>query len=379
VVSHHAVARNAAETARMRVVGALAGFAPSLAVIQVLVNSRDYRQPAVAVAVWLAVLGAAAWLVPRLRAGPLATGEAVAAITVAVAAVAAIGAAHRPDDDPASFDMAILGTAWLLALVVLSRPARVWIPGALLVYAVHSALLVADDGVNSLSLSQLEAAAYILVTILIAFAALRSTLATHATVSARRASLASRAAAERAAVAAIQQERQVRLRALEREALPLLRAIADGTLDPRAESVAHECAGHAAALRHSLTDGAPAEGMLVAALEQSLSSARAEGLLVTVQAIGGVRTPPPALARAILETLDAVLGALPPHHVLLTLIDSGDDAEIFLTFDALPPAMPGLARFGADMPAAAGWHAAVIAAESGGGCLEIAWRQDGGR
>ncbi len=379
MVSHHAVARNAAETGLMRVVGALAVLVPSLAVIQVLVNSRDYRQPALAIAVWLAVLGAAAWLVPRLRAGPLATGETVAAITVAVAAVAAIEVAHRPDHDPASFDMAILGTAWLLALVALSRPARVWIPGALLVYAVHAGLLVADDGVNSLSLSQLEAAGYILATMLITFAAIRSTLATHVTVSARRASLASSAAAERAAVAAIQQERQARLRALEREALPLLRAVADGSLDPSAESVTQECARHAAALRHSLTDGGPADDMLVSALAPSLSSARARGLLVTIQAIGEVRTPPPAVARAILATLDAMLAALAPHPVVLTLIGSGDGAEAYLTFDALPSSMPGLATFGAGLPAAAGWHAAVIAADNGGGCLEVAWHQDGGR
>src|SRR4051794_41927276 len=96
----------------MRVVAALAVLVPSLAVIQVLVNSRDYRQPAVAIAVWLAILGAAAWLVPRLRAGPLATGETVAAITVAVAAVAAVGAAPPPGGGPARLDMANFGAGW---------------------------------------------------------------------------------------------------------------------------------------------------------------------------------------------------------------------------------------------------------------------------
>jgi hypothetical protein len=379
VVSHHAVARNAAEAGLMRVVGVLAVLVPSLAVVQVLVNSTDYRQPIMAVAVWLAVLGAAAWLVPRLRTGPLTASETVAAITVAVAAVAAVGAAHRPSADLVSFDMAILGTAWLLALVALSHPPRVWIPGALLVYAVHGVLIVADDGVNSLSLSLLEAAGYILATILATFTAIRWTLATHVTMSARRASLASRAAAERAAVAAIQQERQVRLSALEREALPLLRAIADGTLDPGAEGVARECAQHAAALRDSLTDRPPADGMLVTELEPSLRSARARGMLVTVQDIGQVRTPPPPVTRAILATVSAVVGALASHHVLLTLLDSGGGAEAYLTFDASPPSTLDLAGFGAALPAAAGWHATVTATEDGGGCLEIAWREDGGR
>ena len=73
VVSHHEVARDTAEAGLMRMVGALAVILPSLALVQVLANSRDYRQPAVAVVVWLAVLGAGAWLVPRLRTGGLAT------------------------------------------------------------------------------------------------------------------------------------------------------------------------------------------------------------------------------------------------------------------------------------------------------------------
>lgn len=377
MVSHHTVARDAAETGLMRAVGALAVLFPCLAMVQVLVNSRDYRQPVAAIAVWLAVLGAAGWLVPRLRAGGLTTGQTVAAVAVAVAAVAAIGAAHRPNDSPASVDLAILGTAWLLVLVVLSGSPRVWIPGALLVFAVHSALLIGDDGLNPVSLSLLEVAGYILAAMLITFAAIRSTLAMHVTVAARRASLASRSAAERAAAAAIQHERQMRLSALEREALPLLRGIAGGTLDPSTGSVAQQCARHAAALRHSLTDRAPADGVLVAALEPTLRSARERGLMVTIQPIGEVRTPPPAVARAVLATVEAVVSALPPHQVLLTMVASGDDVELYLTFGVSPPTMPDLARFGVDLPAAACWHAAAVTAETGGGCLEIAWRRGG--
>ena len=94
-----------------------------------------------------------------------------------------------------------------------------------------ASLLIRGEGLNRLSLSELEAAGYIIAAILIAFAALRPTLAVHVSLAARRASLASRSAAERAAAAAIGQERQSRLAVLEKEALPLLRGIADGTLD----------------------------------------------------------------------------------------------------------------------------------------------------
>jgi hypothetical protein len=237
VVSHHEVARDTAEAGLMRLVRALSIVMPSVALVQVLVSPRDYRQPAAAIVVWLAVLGAGAWLVPRLRAGGLSAGglsagETVAAIAIAVAAVASIGAEHRAHGNPESVNLAILGTIWLLALVVMSQSARVWIPAALLVYTVRGAFLIRDGGLNSPGLSELAAAGYIVAAVLIAFAVLRLTLYLRVSMAARQTSLASRTAAERAAAAAIQEERQRRLAVLEREALPLLRGIADGTLDP---------------------------------------------------------------------------------------------------------------------------------------------------
>jgi hypothetical protein len=377
VVTHGKVARDTTEVGIMRMVGALAVIMPSVALIQVLANSRDYRQPAAAIVIWLAVLGAGVWLVPRSRTGGLAAGEAAAAIAVAVAAVAAIGTAHRTHGDPRSVDLAILGTVWLLVLVVMSRPARTWIPAALLVYAVQGALLIRDGGLSPLSLSELGAAGYIIAAVLIVFAALRPTLAMHASMAARQASLASRSAAERAAAAAIQQERRGRLAVLEKEALPLLRGIADGTLNPAEASVREKCARHAAVLRHSLTGGAPGAGGLVAGLEPALRAAAAQGLPVTVQTIGDPGTVQPPVARAVLTTMDAVISALPPHQVMLTVLASGDDVELYLTFGMSLRSTPDLTRFGRDLPAAARWHASVSATETGGGCLEVSWRKDG--
>jgi hypothetical protein len=376
-MTHHEVARDAAEVGLMRLVRALAVVLPSIAVIQVLANPGDYRQPAAAIAAWLAVLGAGAWLVPRLRTGGLDARETAAAIVIAVAAVAAIGAAHRAHGGPGSVDLAILGTAWLLALVVMSHPARVWIPASLLVFAVYGALLIRNGGLNPLSLSQLGAAGYIIVAVLIAFAALRPTLDVHVSMAARQASLASRSAAERAAAAAIQQERQSRLAVLEQEALPLLRGIADGTLDPTEPGVRERCARHAAVLRHSLTGSAPGGGGLVAGLEQVLRAAAAGEPPVPIQVIGDPGIPQPPVARAVLATVDAVIGALAPHQVTLTVLASGDDVELYLTFSAPLPISPDLTRFGLDLPASAGWHACVAATETGGGCLEVAWRKDG--
>ena len=438
-VTPHTVTRDIAQAGLVRMVGTVAVFPPCLAIIQVLATSHNYRQPVVAVVVWLAVLAAAAWLVPRLRDGGLSTGETTAAIAIAIGAVALIALARQPRAMPGSVDLAILGTVWLLVLVVVSRSALVWIPAALVVFAVHSALLVRNEGLNRLSLSELEAAGYISAAILITFAALRPTVAIHASMAARRSSLASKSAAERAAAAAIAQERRSRLAVLEKEALPLLRGIADGTLDATAADVRDSCARHAAALRHSLTGRPPGGRGLTGALEPTLRAARERGLLVDVQLIGDPGSPTAQLARAVRATVDAVLGALPAQQVTLTVLaeggddsndttgddstgdDSthgdesgspdntspdpsgpaangpaanhrdpsahdardddmkGNDVEMFLTFDAPGGDLPDLTRFGLDLPATARWHAAVSAADSGGGYLEVSWRRDGAR
>ena len=115
----------------------------------------------------------------------------------------------------------------------------------------------------------------------------------------------------------------------------------------------------------------------MAALEQALRAAAARGLPVTVQLIGDPGTPRPSVARAVLATVDAVLSALPPHQVMLTVVAAGDDVELYLTFSAPLRAVPDLTRFGLDVPAAARWHASVSATETGGGYLEVSWRKDG--
>lgn len=379
-VSPHTVTRDIAQAGLLRVIDTVAFVPPCLALVQVLANVHEYRLPAMAVAVWLAVLGSVAWLVPRMRGGGLSHGQTAAAIAIAIAAVAAVGLARQAHLMPGSVDLAVLGTIGLLVLVVVNRSARVWVPAALAVFAVHSVLLIGSEGLNRLSLSELEAAGYINAAILIMFAVMRPVLTIHVSMAGRRASLASKSAAERAAAAAIAQERQRRLAVLEREALPLLRGIADGTLDATAAEVSDRCARHAAALRHSLTGRAPGGGELTAGLEPALRAARERGLLVDVQLIGDPGTPPPRLARALLATVDAVLSALPPHQATLTVLgaDDADHAvELYLTFDQPPSSIPDLMQLAPvnDLPAAARWHASVSAATTGGGHLEVSWRK----
>lgn len=376
-MSHHEVVRDTTESGLRRMIGALAVIMPSAALIQVLANLGDYRQPAVAVAVWLAMFPAAFWLVPRIRAGGLSRGEAAAAILIALTAVAVIGWQHHAHDSAGSVDLAVLGTAWLPALVALSRPAWAWVPGALVIFAVHALLLVRDVGASPLNLAQLEAAGYILVVILVAFAALRPTLAVHTSMAARRALLASRSATKQAAAAAVLEDRQHRLARLEVEALPLLRSIAEGALDPTAPDVRERCARHAAVLRHSLTGRAPGTAGLVAGLQPALRAASARGLLVNLQVIGDPGNPAPDVAGAVLATVDAVISALPPQQVVLTVLGSGDDVELYLTFTEPLPVPSDLARFAPGRSAAVRWHAALTADQTGTGCLEISWRKGG--
>ncbi len=375
MLSHQEVVRDFTESGLLRMSSMLAAILPVAALIQVVATMGNYRQPAVACAIWIAMLAAAAWFVPRIRTGGLGSGEAAAAILITIAVVAAIGCEHRAYYPPASVDLAILGTAWLLALVALSHRGRVWIPAALIVFAVHAALLIRIAGINPLSLSQLEAAGYILTVMLGSFAVLRPTVAMHVSMIARRAALASRSVAERAAAAAVQEERRSRLALLEMEALPLLRGIAEGTLNPSAGAVRDRCARHAAELRHSLTDRVPGDGGLLAGLEPALRVASARGLLVEVQAIGDPGVPSPEVADSVLAAVDAVISELPPHQVMLTVLPSGDDSELYLTFSKPLRIAPDVAAFGRDVPAAAHWHAALTLDEAGSGCLEISWRR----
>lgn len=355
VSRHHGVVRDTTEFALLRMIGVLAVIFPLAALIQVLANLHAYRQPAVAVAVWLAMFPVGLWLVPRLRNDGLTKIESAAAMLIALAAVAVVGWEHRAHLAAGRVDLAVLGTAWLLALVTLSNPPWVWAPGALTVFALHAGLLVRAVGANRSSLTQLEAAAYILIAGLGAFAALRPAIALHTDIAARRALLASRSVAEQAAAAAVQEDRRHRLALLEAEALPLLRAIADGALSPAAGGVRERCAQHAAALRHSLTDRAPFTDGLMTALEPALTAGRARGLLVDTRVIGDPGIQTPQVARAVLAKVDAVLSRLPPQQVALTILATGDDVELYLTFGEPEGSGP--------------------ANETGTAVLEISWRK----
>jgi uncharacterized membrane protein (UPF0136 family) len=359
-----------------RVVGAITAVWQLAALVQVIAYLHDYRQPAVVIGVWLGLLAAAGWLIPRARAGGLTAAEAAAAIAIAVAAVALVGWERRLHGASGPVDWSVTGSGWLLALVAISRPPRAWICGAVLVFAAHAVFAIRVLGPTSLDLARLAVNAYTLVIILAVFAAVRPATAAYARLAARRAALVSQSAAERAAAAAVHADQAERLALLEAEALPLLRGIAGGTLAVTDREVARRCARYAATLRRALVDRAAEAGGLLADLAPVLNSARDRGTPAEVRLLGDPGSPARAVATATVAAVDAVLRALPPQPVTLTVLAAEEEVELFMTFGHAPGAMAGLDRLGQSVPAAAGWRAAVEIGDTGAGCLEVRW---GGR
>jgi hypothetical protein len=251
-----------------------------------------------------------------------------------------------------------------------------WVSGAMCVFAAHAVFVIRVLGVAPVGLAQLAAAAFILVVIMVVFAALRPTARTQARVAAHRAELSSRSAAGRAASAAVHEDRRRRLALLEADVLPLLRGIADGTLNPADHQVRERCARHAAALRRALVDQVPNAAGLLAELEPALRAARERGLPLEIQVVGDPGHPGREVARALLAAVHSLMTVLPPQPVVLTVLASGRDTELYVTFERPPLAVPDLAELGRDVAATACWQGTVEVSDTGAGCLEVRWRND---
>jgi hypothetical protein len=234
-------------------------------------------------------------------------------------------------------------------------------------------------GATPLGLTRVAAGGYAMGVVLVIFAALRPTLGTHSEIAVRRAELSSRSAAERAAVAAIHADRADRMALLEVEALPLLRGIADGSLDPADPAVRRKCAEHATTLRRALVHRTEQADGVLAALGPALATARARDMPVEIQVVGQPGQPDRAVAQAVLAAVHGVLQALPAQRVILTVLSAGDAVELYLTFRLAPadlgPVRADLAGLVPPGAAAEGWRVTLDAEPSRPGCLEVSWRQ----
>jgi hypothetical protein len=61
--------------------------------------------------------------------------------------------------------------------------------------------------------------------------------------------------------------------------------------------------------------------------------------------------------------------------VTLTVLASGSEVELYVTFSTAPDAAPDLTRLARQVPAATRWCAAVDIDDTGAGCLEIRWQK----
>jgi hypothetical protein len=356
-----------------RVAGAVAVIWQLALLLQVLAYLGDFRQPAVPVAVWLGMLAAAAWLVPRARAGGLTGPQAAVAVGVAATAVLLVGLERLRHGATGSVDWSVTGTAWLLSLVAVCRPAWEWICGALAVFAIHAAVAVRVLGVQAFGLARLSVTAYTLLVIMVVFAGVRPMFRASARMAAHAAQLASRSAAERAAASAIAEDRRRRLTVLELEALPLLRAIADGSLDPTAAAVQEQCAQRAAMLRRALAVRASTGAELLTEFEPVLRGACGRGLLVETQVVGDPGYLGPQVISATAAALEQTLQMLPPQPVLLTVLATVDEVELYLVFRGASRSLADAVDLRSAAVPASRWHAAVEIDEAGAGCLEVRW------
>jgi hypothetical protein len=110
-------------------------------------------------------------------------------------------------------------------------------------------------------------------------------------------------------------------------------------------------------------------------------AARERNVPVEVQLIGDPGDPGEDVVRATVAAVGQVLRALPPQPVILTVLGagsgSGDEAEMYLTFERPPVALCDVAGLGGAVPAGAAWRAALEAEDDGPGCLEIRWQEKG--
>src|SRR6266702_1673699 len=315
-----------------RVAAVVAATWQLLLLVQVLTYLGNYRQPVVPIAVWLGMLAAAVWLVPRAWSAGLTGLESAAAVGVAAVAVLLVGLERRQHGSTGTVDWSVVGTGWLLALVAVSRRAFEWICGAVLVFTIHAIVAARVLGLGALGLARLASTAYTLLVILVVFAAVRPMFRASARIAARHAELASRSAAERAAAAAVREDRRRRLAVLESEALPLLRGIADGRLDPSLAAVRDQCGRGAAKLRRALVDRVGARSELLAELEPVLAEAGERGLPVEIRTVGDPGYVSPLVIHWAVGAVDRVLRALEPQQVVLTMLAAGDEVELYLVF-----------------------------------------------
>jgi hypothetical protein len=329
-----------------------------------------YPAPSLAMAMWLVLAATAtpaAWVLWR-RA--LYRREAAAVVLVAIAGAVAMGFGTRPEDVTRTVNwFGVDAVPVLLTVVASSRPVREWVPAALLTNAVVLSVGVGRAGTDPVVLIQLFAASYGVWTILIQVATMGPVLRSTAETTTRAAEAEAELAARREAAGAVSRDRQRRHQHLDKEILPLLRGIAEGTADPRTDVVRQACATQAALLRRRL--GTSLRPGRLGRLEAVVEAAEACGVAVEVQLAGDLTDAPTAVRAEIIDTVDEALDAAPGGPALLTVLSSDTGGSVYVSF-------PAAGMTGAPFVPVPGGGTRLTEVRAdvtdGHACLEVHWR-----
>jgi hypothetical protein len=290
-----------------------------------------YRWPVLSMVVWLMLAFLALLTVPIVARRGLRGWESAGLLTAAVLAEVLIGATCRGYNVVGVANWALLGAGWLLMATAVHRPIRDALLGAAALTAVGTVLTLDEVGPTPLALARLTAMVWGLWVPLLAIAVIQRAMASVGPTVARTMATEADLNALAVSAAAVRADRTRRWDMLETRTLPLVRAIANGLLDPSDEAVRSRCAAQAATLRRLLT------GTTSADLERVIASAERRGLRVETQLSGDLRGVPADARDAIARMVEASLASVTAGHVLLTVLGGTDEAQVFVSFPAPPP------------------------------------------
>lgn len=281
-------------------------------------------EPVASVLLWAAVAAGAASLVVIIRHRPLDGAEALMALAFTILVVLTGAAMTSGDEVIRIYDWAgtIAPTVLLLPITV-SRPIRQWALAVAVIVGVELVVGLLRLGSQPLEVVRLLGLFYGVSTIqllaTVAGPVLRATAETTTAAAAMDAELG----AIQDAAAAVRRDRARRLARLNRDVLPLLRAVAEGGADPREEPVRRLCASRARALRRMLVGGTGGPAGPLIELETAIDAAEARGALVVLQVAGELTTVATEVREELVDLLSETLRVAPPGRVTVTLMCDG--------------------------------------------------------
>ncbi|OHV73033.1 hypothetical protein [Pseudofrankia sp. BMG5.36] len=291
--------------------------------------------PYASILLWAVVAGGALRVVAITWRRALTGVEALATLGFTVAVTLAGAAIISGSDVIRIYNWAgILAPTVLLLTITVSRPARQWAAAVAVMVVVTLAVDLPRIGTAPLELVRLVGTLYGISTIQLLVTTAGPVLRATAEATTRAAHLDAELGAHQDAAAVVRRDRARRLARLNRDVLPLLRAVADGSADPRDEQVRRLCANRARALRRMLSGSGGRAGPL-AELETAIDAAEARGATVTLQVDGEFADIPREVRDELVDLLSETLRVAPSGRVTVTLLCAGSTGEGYISYPAV--------------------------------------------